>query len=271
MYNINIEKSDSERNFFMKALLKLFTVILCVISVFAVPCITANAEVGEFKDTLEDNYPLCFEKSDKMRYEKNKDTGKTFYEKYSENGDVGGTEYVVYKMDDDIISFKIDCMHVNGLGDADTDISVFVSENNRDWKQVKIKTTPQTFDENLYINEEMAYWMMSSVTNRDKIEPGCKFIKIQINPFTVKDSCVWNTVLNTVTVKYGTEEASESEKEESTDTNGSSSGSTQSDTDKPQSESGKNTVTVLIAAGSAAVAAAAVVCAVLIVKSKKKK
>ena len=174
----------------MKALLKLFTVIVCVISVFAVPCITANAEVGEFKDTLEDNYPLCFEKSDKMRYEKNKDTGETFYEKYSENGDVGGTEYVVYKMDDDIISFKIDCMHVNGLGDADTDISVFVSENNRDWKRVKIKTTPQTFDENLYINEEMAYWMMSSVTNRDKIEPGCKFIKIQINPFTVKDSCV---------------------------------------------------------------------------------
>ena len=55
---MNIEKSDSERNFFMKALLKLFTVILCVISVFAVPCITANAEVGEFKDTLEDNYPL---------------------------------------------------------------------------------------------------------------------------------------------------------------------------------------------------------------------
>ena len=94
MYNINIEKSDSERNFFMKALLKLFTVILCVISVFAVPCITANAEVGEFKDTLEDNYPLCFEKSDKMRYEKNKDTGETFYEKYSENGDVGGTETV---------------------------------------------------------------------------------------------------------------------------------------------------------------------------------
>ena len=70
----------------MKALLKLFTVILCVISVFAVPCITANAEVGEFKDTLEDNYPLCFEKSDKMRYEKNKDTGETFYEKYSERG-----------------------------------------------------------------------------------------------------------------------------------------------------------------------------------------
>ena len=167
----------------MRAILKLLTLAICIISVFAVPCLIANAETGEFTDTLEDNYPLCYEKSDKMRYEKNKDTGETFYEKYSENGDVGGTEYVVYKMDDDIISFKIDCMHVNGLGDADTDISVFVSENNRDWQPVKIKTTPQTFDEELYINEEMAYWMMSTVTNRDKIEPGFKFIKIQIKMF----------------------------------------------------------------------------------------
>lgn len=187
-------------------------------SVLCIPLLAAllllgvrAAEPSVFVDTLEDNYPLVYDKSEWMRYEKNADTGKTLYEKLSETGDYTTAEYVTYLMDDSVIGFSVDCMHVNGLGDGRSDISVFVSKDNVEWVEVKTEVSAQTYDEDLYVNEDMAYWRLSTVSNAGPIEPGYPYLKVQINPFTVKDSVVWNTVLDTVTIEYGEAPAEPSE------------------------------------------------------------
>lgn len=179
-----------------------FVMCIFILAALLIPGAQA-AEPSVFVDTLEDDYPLVYDKSEWMRYEKNADTGSTFYEKLSETGDFTTAEYVTYRMEESVIGFAVDCMHVNGLGDAKTDVSVFVSRDNVDWAEVKTSVSPQTYDEELYVNEDMAYWRLSTVTNAGPIEPGYTYLKVQINPFSVKGSVVWNTVLDTITIEYG--------------------------------------------------------------------
>ena len=184
----------------MKKTLALATLLLLSAALLLFP---AAAESKTFVDTLEDNYPLVHEKSDKMRFEHNKDLDKTLYEKWVETGASPSTEeYVIYKLDGDITGFAVDCLHVNGLGDASTDIGVALSKDGKSWTPARVKVSDQTYDDEIYINEETAYWMMSTVSNDGTCPAGNTYIKVTILPFTKKDSVPWNTVLDTISVTY---------------------------------------------------------------------
>ena len=188
----------------MKKLMSMLCLLL-VIALAAMPLFTSAINEGNklFVDPIEDNSTLYYEKSDLLRYELNIDTGNTLYVKVDENRSPSTTEYIVYKMKDSVVNVEIDCMHCAGLGNGNTDISVFVSKNNVDWVEVETAATEQTFDDDIYISQDTAYWFLSTVYNVEPIEPGYTFVKIQINPFTVKGSVPWNTVMDTIRIEYG--------------------------------------------------------------------
>ena len=188
----------------MKKMMSMLCLLL-VIVLAAMPLYASAINEGNklFVDPLEDEFPLAYEKSDLLRYELNIDTGNTLYVKVDENRSPSTTEYIVYKLEDSIVNVEIDCMHCAGLGDGNTDISVFVSKDNAEWVEVETAATEQTFDDNIYISQDTAYWFLSTVYNVEPIEPGYTYIKIQINAFTVPGSVPWNTVMDTVRIEYG--------------------------------------------------------------------
>ena len=188
--------------------MKKMMTILCVllaIALVAMPRFADAASKGNklFVDPIEDNSTLYYEKSDLLRYELNIDIGNTLYVKVDDNRNPSTTEYIVYKMKGSVVNVEIDCMHCAGLGDGNTDISVFVSKDNVNWVEVETAATEQTFDEDVYISQDTAYWFLSTVYNVEPIEPGYTYIKIQINPFTVQGSVPWNTVMDTIRIEYG--------------------------------------------------------------------
>ena len=188
----------------MKKMMTLLCLLL-VIALAAMPLYAAAINEGNklFVDPIEDESTLYYEKSDLLRYELNIDIGNTLYVKVDENRNPATTEYIVYKMSDSIVNVEIDCMHCAGLGDGNTDISVFVSKDGAEWVEVETAATPQTFDDDIYISQDTAYWFLSTVYNVEPIEPGYTYVKIQINPFTVQGSVPWNTVMDTVRIEYG--------------------------------------------------------------------
>ena len=188
----------------MKKMMSMLCLLLVIVLATMPLCASAINEGNKlFVDPLEDEFLLAYEKSDLLRYELNIDTGNTLYVKVDENRSPSTTEYIVYKMEDSIVNVEIDCMHCAGLGDGNTDISVFVSKDNAQWVEVETAATEQTFDDDIYISQDTAYWFLSTVYNVEPIEPGYTYIKIQINPFTVQGSVPWNTVMDTVRIEYG--------------------------------------------------------------------
>lgn len=189
----------------MKKMMTMLCLLLVIVLAAMPLCASAKINEGnkQFVDPIEDESTLYFEKSDLLRYELNPDTGNTLYFKVDENRSPSTTEYVVYKMADSIVNVEIDCMHCAGLGDGNTDISVFVSKDNAEWVEVETAATEQTFDDEIYISQDTAYWFLSTVYNVEPIEPGYTYIKIQINPFTVQHSVPWNTVMDTIRIEYG--------------------------------------------------------------------
>ena len=188
----------------MKKMMSMLCLLL-VIALVAIPLYASAINDGNklFVDPIEDNSTLYYEKSDMLRYELNIDTGNTLYVKVDENRSPSTTEYIVYQMKDSIVNVEIDCMHCAGLGDGNTDISVFVSKDAVEWVEVETAATEQTFDDEIYISQDTAYWFLSTVYNVEPIAPGYTFIKIQINPFTVQGSVPWNTVIDTIRIEYG--------------------------------------------------------------------
>ena len=188
----------------MKKMMSILCLLL-VIALAAMPLCAAAINEGNklFVDPIEDNSTLYYEKSELLCYELNIDTGNTLYVKVDENRSPSTTEYIVYKLEDSVVNVEIDCMHCAGLGDGNTDISVFVSKDGAEWTEVETAATAQTFDDEIYISQDTAYWFLSTVYNVEPIEPGYTYVKIQINPFTVQGSVPWNTVMDTVRIEYG--------------------------------------------------------------------
>ena len=261
----------------MSMLCLLLVIVLAAMPLYA---LAVNEGNKQFVDPIEDNSTLYYEKSELLSYELNIDTGNTLYVKVDENRSPATTEYIVYKMDDSIVNVEIDCMHCAGLGDGNTDISVFVSKDGAEWVAVETAATPQTFDDDIYISQDTAYWFLSTVYNVEPIEPGYTFIKIQINAFTVQGSVPWNTVMDTVRIEYGPNTGSASAPEADPDapvvTMPAETDPTTEPTTEPVTQPGNNdsttssssSVSVLgIAIGAVVAVAAAVV--VLVLKKKK--
>ena len=188
----------------MKKMMTMICLLLAIV-LAATPLYASAVNEGNklFVDPIEADSNRYYEKSELLCYELNIDTGNTLYVKVDENRSPATSEYIVYKMEDSIVNVEIDCMHCAGLGDGNTDISVFVSKDGAEWVAVETAATPQTFDDDIYISQDTAYWFLSTVYNVEPIEPGYNYIKIQINAFTVQGSVPWNTVMDTIRIEYG--------------------------------------------------------------------
>lgn len=178
---------------------KTVVFLLASLLAFCAP-LSAMAASETFVDPVEDGFPKAHSHSPKMYYQKNEDMDCTILVKQDDNGSPSTKEHIVYKMKADITGFALDCMHVNGLGNGETDIKVYVSPDDKAWKEIPVKASEQTFNDEIYIDEEHAYWKQSTVSNKGAVPAGNRFIKIEIQPFTVKGSCTWNTVIDTVKI-----------------------------------------------------------------------
>lgn len=172
--------------------------LVTLILLFSTMAFSAMAADTIFEDTLEDNYPLVYKKSDKIVYQYNNDMETSFYLKVDT---VKTEEYLIYKLNGDITGFSIDTFHVNGL-DSPADISVHLSKDEKSWVKAETKALDMYFNEDFYINYDMAYWLQSTVSNKSAIAGGYRYIKITLNPYTVDGSVAWNTALDTVKVTY---------------------------------------------------------------------
>lgn len=178
---------------------KLFPMLITLIIAVSAFCITVSA-AETFTDTVEDGFPKAHSWSDHMCFQYNDDMECTILVKQSDTGSPSTKEHIIYKTDSEITGFSLDCMHVNGLGNGTTDIKVFVSSDCANWSEVAVKATEQVFDDEIYIDFDHAYWLRSTVSNKDSVLSGCTYIKIEIEPFTVPESCTWNTVIDTVNI-----------------------------------------------------------------------
>lgn len=277
---------------------KIFPVLITAMLCIATLVIPASAAGETFTDTVEDGFPKAHSWSDHMCFQYNDDMECTILVKQSDTGSPSTTEYIIYRMESEITGFSLDCMHVNGLGNGVTDIKVFVSADCANWSEVPLKATEQVFDDEIYIDFDHAYWLRSTVSNKASVPSGCLYIKIEIEPFTVPESCTWNTVIDTVNVTLSGSSAasvssgnpasenpvsdnssgspadgsSEPLQSEPSDTAGDSSNS--SNLSEGSADSAKNekasgvSVWIVVAIGAVAVAAIAVA-VVAVLKNKK--
>ena len=263
----------------MKKMMSLFCLLLVIaLAATPLPASAINEGNKQFVDPIEDGSTRYFEKSDLLSYELNIDTGNTLYVKVDENRSPSTTEYIVYKLDDSIVNIEIDCMHCAGLGDGNTDISVFVSKDNAEWVKVETVATPQTFDDDIYLDQDHAYWFLSTVYNVEPIEPGYTYVKIQINAFDVKGSVPWNTVMDTIRIEYGpnTGVASAPEVDPSAPVviitepaTKPTEAPTQAPTQPPVQTTGEDTPNTMVWVGVAAAVVVAAGAGVVILKKKK--
>lgn len=246
----------------MKKIITLLSAI--IIAVFCFSFVVFAAQT--FEDTIEDGLPKAFSYSDHMYFQYNEDLECTTLVKQSDTGSATTTENIVYKMDGDVTSFSLDCMHVNGLGNGLSDIKVYVSADTQNWTNVPIKATEQVFDDEIYIDFDHAYWVKSTVSNKAEIPAGNVFIKIEIQPFTVAESCTWNTVIDTVHIDYASDESNANNIVSSTNN-----GTTVQDSQTANSSLSTGMpsgVIIIICVAIFAVVAGAVIITVIVVKAK---
>ena len=263
----------------MKKMMSILCALL-VIMLAALPLCASAINDGNrlFLDPIEPESTLYYEISANLAYELNIDTGNTLYVKVDEGRSPSTVEYIVYQMPDSIVNVEIDCMHCAGLGDGNTDISVFVSKDAAEWVEVETAATPQTFDDDIYISQDTAYWFLSTVYNVEPIEQGYTFIKIQINAFTVQGSVPWNTVMDTIRIEYGpnTGVASAPEVDPSAPVviitepaTKPTEAPTQAPTQPPVQTTGEDTPNTMVWVGVAAAVVVAAGAGVVILKKKK--
>lgn len=233
-----------------------------------------------FTDTIEDGLPLAFKYSDHMYYQYNEDLECTTLVKQSDTGSPSTTEYIVYRTESAIKGFLLDCMHVNGLGDGLTDLQVLVSPDFSEWTEISLKATEFKFDDEIYIDYDHAYWVTSTVSNKAAIPENCTYIKIVFKPYTLPESCPWNTVIDTVKINLAGGAGQPDTDTDSTDDNTDvssdvNSADTNSDT-HPTENTGKsdgdsaNTTLIIVCVCAGCVVILAV-CATLIILGKNKK
>lgn len=245
---------------------KVFSLLISFIIILSFSMISVSAKSAKFTDTVEDGFPKAHSWSERMCYQYNEDLECSTLVKQSDTGSPSTTEHIVYRMDSDITGFSLDCMHVNGLGDGITDIKVFVSNDCSTWNEVSVKATEQIFDDEIYIDYDHAYWVSSTVSNKADVPEGCQFIKIQIQPFTVPESCTWNTVIDTVNIMYASDDKDAADvmnDDNNTDDSANSGISSQNEGDN----SNNNTLIIICIVCAAAVIIA-VVFAVVFLKEK---
>lgn len=168
-----------------------------------IPADTASfkSEVVEFSSEGED--PA---NSHKIAVENNPDLGATLLLKTAAPRSAKWEEYIVYKMAKNICGFKFDVMCCAGLGNPLEDITVYISKTGAagSWQEVSTQATKYTYDEDIDINFDKAYWHQSTLMNKKKISTGYKYIKIQFNGCTESIDVPWNVAIDKITIYMGT-------------------------------------------------------------------
>ncbi len=168
-----------------------------------IPADSANfkSEVVEFSSEGEDP-----NNSHKIAVENNPDLGATLLLKTAAPRSAKWDEYIVYKMAKNICGFKFDVMCCAGLGNPLEDITVYISKTGAagSWQEVSTQATKYTYDEDIYINFDKAYWHQSTLMNKKSISTGYKYIKIQFNGCTESIDVPWNVAIDKITIYMGT-------------------------------------------------------------------
>ena len=170
------------------------TFVDTIVPEFAIPEIVDYSAVGD--DLMNTHRMAC---------EANPDLGATLLIKQAEPRDPGHTEYITYKMAKNIAGFEFQTMCCAGLGNPLEDITVFISKTGAEgtWATVKTQATRYTYDPDIYLHFDKAYWHQSTLMNAQKIPTGYKYLKIQFNPCTDKNDVPWNIAIDTVTITMG--------------------------------------------------------------------
>ena len=202
---------------------KLFTLLLtlAMMMLLAAPAFAAVTDtfVDEIVDGFnfdETNGPVIFFTTEgsvetgspghRMAFENNPDLEATLLLKQDNERNPNHTEYIVYKMAKNICGFELDAVSCAGLGDILEDLSVFISKTGADgsWVEVKTQATMYEYDEDIYLEWDMAYWFNTTVHNAQKIPLGYKYLKIQFNPCNGPQDVPWNVAIDTVKIRMGT-------------------------------------------------------------------
>lgn len=202
---------------------KLFTLLLtlAMMMLLAAPAFAAVTDtfVDEIVDGFnfdETNGPVIFFTTEgsvetgspghRMAFENNPDLEATLLLKQDNKRNPNHTEYIVYKMDKNICGFELDAVSCAGLGDVLEQISVFVSKTGKesDWAQINTQATMYEYDEDIYLEWDMAYWFNTTIYNATKIPVGYKYLKIQFNACNDTGDVPWNVAIDTVKIHKGT-------------------------------------------------------------------
>ena len=202
---------------------KLFTLLLIAImlTAMAIPAFAAITET--FTDEIVDGFnfnetegPVIFFTTEgsteqgapghRMAYELNGDLDATLLLKQDNDRNPNHTEYIVYKMAKNICGFELDAVSCAGLGDVLEQISVFISKTGTEgsWVEVKTQATMYEYDDDIYLEWDMAYWFNTTITNSQKMPNGYKYLKIQFNACNGPKDVPWNVAIDTVKIHMGT-------------------------------------------------------------------
>lgn len=202
---------------------KLFTLLLTIAMLMTLAAPAFAAVTDTFVDEIVDGFnfnetegPVIFFTTEgsveqgapghRMAFEQNGDLGATLLLKQDNDRNPNHTEYIVYKMAKNICGFELDAVSAAGLGDVLEQISIFISKTGAEgsWAEVKTQATMYEYDEDVYLEWDMAYWFNTTIHNAQKIPVGYKYLKIQFNACNDTGDVPWNVAIDTVKIRMGT-------------------------------------------------------------------
>lgn len=202
---------------------KLFTLLLTIAMLMTLTAPAFAAITDTFVDEIVDGFnfnetegPVIFFTTEgsveqgapghRMAFEQNGDLETTLLLKQDNDRNPNHTEYIVYKMDKNICGFELDAVSCAGLGDILEQLSVFISKTGAEgsWVEVKTQATMYEYDENIYLEWDMAYWFNTTVYNAQQLPVGYKYLKIQFNACNDTGDVPWNVAIDTVKIHKGT-------------------------------------------------------------------
>ena len=178
---------------------KLFVIVCSISVIWCLMIVPVSAASTVFIDKADSAFTKVSTKVGVWQFEDNVDVEKTLYSKGLGSKDLEIS--LIYKMTGNITAFKIDTLNCKGLGDSTLDVATYVSSNGTSWTPVETSVTEPVMDP-AYITIDLAYWLNSTVTNKNSIPANITYLKISLLPFTRENMVGWSTVLDDIFITY---------------------------------------------------------------------
>jgi hypothetical protein len=160
---------------------------------------TVSAASTVFTDEADADFSKVKEKVGTWQFEDNQDVEKTLYSKGA--GALMDEISLIYEVNGPISAFKVDTLNCSGIGDSTLDVGAYVSADGSSWTAVETSVTDQVMDD-AYISPDIAYWFNSSVSNKNAIPAGMKYLKVSLLPFDRQGMVNWATVIDEISITY---------------------------------------------------------------------